>query len=140
MVDLHNHILPGVDDGARDLEEAFAMARQAVSVGTRIMAATPHRYRGREQSSPDYVEPRVRRLQQELDRAGIALTIVPGVEIPITPYVLDDLRSGEISPLGGANGRAVLMEPPFSNLPGNLIPSLQALIDGGYQPIVARST
>ena len=47
MIDIHTHILPGIDDGSRSWEESLKMAQMAVDDGTRVMVATPHLYRGR---------------------------------------------------------------------------------------------
>src|SRR5262245_6307403 len=80
MLDLHCHILPGVDDGAADLAEALAMARFYVRDGTTHVTATPHCHRHCRMLRAD-VLPHVARLNAELARAEVPLTVLPGSEI-----------------------------------------------------------
>src|SRR5213076_1212809 len=83
MLDLHCHILPGVDDGAASLEEALAMARFCVRDGITHVAATPH-CNPRIRLLRAQVLPHVAQFNQELARAGVPLTVLPGSEIQIT--------------------------------------------------------
>jgi protein-tyrosine phosphatase len=83
MLDLHCHILPGVDDGARSLDEALAMARFCVRDGITHIAATPHCNRTCRLLRADIL-PHVVRLNAELARAGIPLAVLPGSEIQVT--------------------------------------------------------
>jgi protein-tyrosine phosphatase len=138
MVDLHNHILPGVDDGARDLDDALTMARQAVAQGTSIMAATPHRYYQSSEMHGSVVEDAVHRLQRSLDRHQIPLRIVAGIELPMKPDTLDLLRDGRLIPIGGHRGKFVLIEPPFNNIPPTAIPLLEGIQSLRMTPIVAH--
>ncbi|NMA45860.1 MAG: hypothetical protein GX945_04795 [Lentisphaerae bacterium] len=80
MIDMHSHILPGLDDGAKDMAEALAMAELAVAGGVTIMVATPHGL-----SSPFNVtaaarDVALRELREELQRHSIALELLPGME------------------------------------------------------------
>ena len=138
MVDLHNHILPGVDDGARDLEEALTMARQAVAVGTTIMAATPHRlHAGHEQLRP-MIEAGVAELQGNLDRRTIPLRLVAGIELPMRLDSAEKLQAGELIPLGGRDGKYVLIEPPFDRIPALALTVLESILDLGMIPLIAH--
>jgi protein-tyrosine phosphatase len=83
MLDLHCHILPGVDDGAASLDEALAMARFCVRDGITHVVATPHSNRTCRLLRLD-VLPHVARLNEELAKAGIGLVILPGSEIQVT--------------------------------------------------------
>ena len=83
MIDLHCHILPGVDDGAADLDEALAMARFCVADGITHVVATPHCHRHCRTLRAD-VLPRVARLNEELAAAGVPLAVLPGAEIQVT--------------------------------------------------------
>ena len=138
FVDIHNHILPSVDDGARSVAEALEMARQAVSVGTDTMVATPHRgwFLGRP-AHPEAVREHVAGLQESLNRAHIPLRVVPGVEIKMAPRVADDLVSGEAGTLGDA-GRWALIEPPFDRIPPGGLDSLRKVTEAGFQIILAH--
>jgi hypothetical protein len=82
VIDLHTHILPGVDDGARTLEDALDMARAFVADGVTTIAATPH-VRDDYPTSPDVMERGLDALHQALDGEGIPLTILPGAELAV---------------------------------------------------------
>src|SRR5215472_19250230 len=83
MLDLHCHILPGLDDGAASLEEALAMARFCVQDGITHITATPHCHRHLRLLRADIL-PQVSRLNEALQQAAIPLTILPGSEIQVT--------------------------------------------------------
>lgn len=76
MIDLHCHMLPGIDDGAADLEMALAMARMAVEGGVSRQACTPHIYPGMYENTGDGIRDAIVKLQAELDRHGIALQLM----------------------------------------------------------------
>jgi len=138
MIDLHNHILPCVDDGARDINEALTMARQAVSQGTTIMAATPHRFHIGKEQVGEFIEKAVAALQVCLDNHEIPLKIVPGVEASMRPDTAEKIRSGSIIPLGGRGGTHVLIEPPFDRIPGIAFSILDSIMDLGLTPLIAH--
>jgi protein-tyrosine phosphatase len=83
VFDLHCHILPGVDDGAASLDEALAMARFCVQDGITYVAATPHCHRHLQLLRADIL-PHVVRFNEELAKAGLPLTVLPGSEIQVT--------------------------------------------------------
>src|SRR5262249_22256277 len=83
MLDLHCHILPGVDDGAASLEEALALARLLVRDGITHVVATPHCHRHCRLLRRDIL-PHVARLNEALTRAGVPLAVLPGSEIQVT--------------------------------------------------------
>jgi protein-tyrosine phosphatase len=136
MIDIHNHILPAWDDGPKTLAETFQMARQAVAGGTTVMVASPHRSWDGTFSHTSRVLERVQQLNDELALEGIPLEIVPGVEIPISLEMMDEVESGQLRPLG--SGRHLLVEPPFPNLPDTLIPAVANVFKRGYSAVLAH--
>ena len=101
MTDIHCHILPGVDDGAEDLEESLAMAVQAVHSGLRNIIATPH-FQGRPgelEKLPEFSR-RLDRLKQALMLEKIPLGIHPGAEILCLPETVELARRGQLPTLG----------------------------------------
>jgi protein-tyrosine phosphatase len=138
MIDLHNHILPGIDDGAHDLEEALTMARQAVGVGTTVMAATPHRFAYGHEITASIVFEHVEELQRNLDEHQIPLRIVPGIELGMRPDLAEALANGTVMPLGGRDGKYALIEPPFDRIPGTALPALESVLALGLTPILAH--
>ena len=89
MIDLHSHILPGVDDGAADLATALAMARMAVDDGIEVMACTPHFLPGHYDNTAEDIRLRVAALNQRLIEEDINLALVVGADAHICPNFLD---------------------------------------------------
>lgn len=110
MIDLHCHVLPGVDDGPRALTDALALARVAASAGTTTLVATPHINR-HWPLDPLEVPARVAALQEQLDANGIALELRAGGEIAIPR--LPELSSDELDALRLGGGPYVLLECPL---------------------------
>ncbi|MGO8672130.1 MAG: tyrosine-protein phosphatase [Capsulimonadaceae bacterium] len=138
FVDIHNHILPGVDDGALDVHYALEMARRAVAGGTEIMVATPHRCVWQRPDAPaNWVRAHVRALQRRLKDAKIPLKVVPGVEIPVGPGLAEALAAGRLVTLGDT-GRWALIEPPFDEIPVNALDHLQDVVDAGIGVVLAH--
>lgn len=137
MIDLHNHILPGVDDGAADLAESVAIARQFAAEGVVRIAATPH---NNTESGPRIdaaaVREKVQSLRLELEREQVGLTVEPGQEIFLTPHTSALLAEGAACALG--DGKSVLVEVPFETRPTYLEEALFRLQLAGYQPILAH--
>lgn len=134
MIDLHSHILPGVDDGSPDMETSLEMARQSIAAGVHTMVATPH-VNERYPVDPLEIGEHVGRLNLALARAGIALAVLPGAEVAHT-------RAGELSDaqlrascLGQLS--AILVESPYTAVPffDELIFELQLR---GLRPVLAH--
>ncbi|MCB0191001.1 MAG: capsular biosynthesis protein [Anaerolineae bacterium] len=135
IVDIHTHILPGVDDGAADYSEALEMARMAVADGTTHLFATPH-HRDCTPLTRTEVADRVAKLQDKLDKANIPLTVIPGHEVRLYNDMLDDWAKELAGPLG--NSRYVLAEPLFHHYDKHTNAMLFELFDRGYIPIMAH--
>ena len=84
MIDLHCHILPGVDDGAENIEASIAMAEQAVSQGITHILCTPHHNNGKYTNPKSEVISLVASLQAELDKRKLPLTVLEGQEVRIS--------------------------------------------------------
>jgi protein-tyrosine phosphatase len=106
MVDLHCHILPNIDDGARDLSVSIEMAKAFIGDGVTVVACTPHILPGLYHNSGAQIRQATGRLQQTLNREGISLQLVTGADNHIVPDFVAQLRSGHLLPL--ANTRYVL--------------------------------
>jgi len=111
FVDIHCHLLPGIDDGARDEEAALAMARMAVADGIRTTIVTPHQQGNYASNRGDDIRRRTAELQQSLNRAQIPLTVLPGADVRIEDGMLERLASGEVLSLAD-HRRHVLLELP----------------------------
>jgi protein-tyrosine phosphatase len=116
VIDLHSHLLPGLDDGSPDLEAAVALAREAVAGGVTVMAATPHLRADFPAVRVNELEAHVRALQAALDAAGVGLRVVSGGEVDVLwaqSASDEDLRHASY---GGA-GTDLLVETPYGELP-----------------------
>ena len=109
--DIHCHLLPGIDDGARDLTASLAMAQMAVADGTQTIIVTPHQLGNFAHNRGDDIRARTAALQSELDAAGIPLTILPGGDVRIEEGMVAGLLAGDVMTLGD-HGRHVLLELP----------------------------
>ncbi len=85
MIDLHCHILPGIDDGASDSSVSLAMARAMVAQGVTDVACTPHILPGLYHNSGPAIREATQRLQELLDQEGISLRLVTGADVHMTP-------------------------------------------------------
>jgi len=111
FVDIHCHLLPGVDDGSTDWETTLAMAQMAVEDGTQTIIVTPHQLGNFAHNRGDDIRRRTQELQQVLEQNGIPLQVLPGGDVRIEEGMLDQLASGEVLSLGDWRSH-VLLELP----------------------------
>lgn len=130
MIDLHCHILPGMDDGAFEIQDSIEMARIAAKDGIKKIVATPHV--SDDHYSMQSIMERTSRLNQELIRHGIAVDILPGAEINalmpasiVNAYTINQTRYA-------------LIEFPFNYLPLNANEIIFELLITGLKPIIAH--
>lgn len=136
MIDLHCHMLPGIDDGAPDLDTALAMARMAVEDGIVTTACTPHILPGVYNNTADGIEAAVEAFAAELAVARIPLHVITGADVHVAPDLAEGLRSGGIPTI--ANSRYFLFEPPDHVLPPHMGQFTFGLIAAGYIPILTH--
>ena len=136
MIDLHCHILPGIDDGAADLSVSLDMARASVADGVTDLACTPHILPGLYPNTGPQIRQATQQLQHALDHYGIPLRLVAGADNHIVPDFVPGLRSGHLLSLGDT--RYVLVEPPHHVLPPRLDDLFFGLIAAGYVPILTH--
>ena len=137
MIDLHTHVLPGIDDGPDEMVGSVALADAAANAGTRTLVATPH-------VREDHPRVRVARIQEDAARVnrivrdyGIDLFVVPGAEVSLSSAVAledDELR---LATLGG-NGRDLLIETPYDELPGVFEDLLRGVVARGFRVTLAH--
>src|SRR4051794_21368002 len=135
MIDLHVHVLPGVDDGARTLEDSLAMAREAAADGVRVLAATPH-VRADYPTRPDELERLVDELRAAVVREGIGVDVVRGAELALAET--DRLADGDLRRLALGGGDTLLVEFPYRGWPLELETQLFALHTRGFRTLLAH--
>ncbi len=136
MIDLHCHLLPGIDDGAPDLATSLAMARIAVHDGITVMACTPHIYPGMYENTGPAIRQAVAELQIRLNEAGIPLRLTHGADTHIAPDLVAKLRSGQAPSLH--DSRYFLLEPPHHVAPPRLEETVFNLLTAGYIPVITH--
>jgi len=137
MLDLHNHILPGLDDGPDDWWESLEMARLAVADGIRGVVCTPHWVAGFYENSRDQVLKTVAVFRQKLLEQKISLEVYPGCELHADLTLLQRVKRRELLTLNDS-GRYVLLEFPYETLPDNSEILLWDLLTHDIVPVVAH--
>ena len=136
MIDIHCHILPGLDDGPSNMDKAVAMALAAVLSGTSRIIATPHFNDGVFEVTPKMVKASVGVFTGVLEEKKIDLKVLPGGEIRISPDTCSLLDQGELLPLG--NSRHYLFELPDIFIKDGIIEMLRQLRQREVIPIIAH--
>ena len=135
MIDLHSHILPGLDDGPATMEGSLELARAAVAAGTRTILATPHIHHD-PRIDPALIAAGIDALRAALAAAEIPLEVLPGGEIAISR--LSDLDDDMLRALALGGGPYVLVESPFSPAVGDFEPMVLDLHARGHRVLLAH--
>lgn len=139
MIDIHCHLLPGIDDGARDMDQALSMARVAYDNGIRFSIVTPHIHPGRYENSALNITRSWGLFKAELARAHISLSLGMAAEVRLSPEILPLIERDEIPFLGELDGyRVMLLEFPHSHIPPGAEQLVKRLLDLKVRPIIAH--
>ncbi len=111
FVDIHCHLIPGIDDGSQSWEQSRAMAEMARADGVGTIVATPHQLGNYSHNHGRDVRNNTAELQRQLDQHAIDLQVLPGADVRIEDSMIERLRSGEVLTLAD-QGRHVLLELP----------------------------
>lgn len=137
LIDLHAHVLPGLDDGARDIEEAVGLARAAAAQGTRVLAATPHMRADHPTVHVAELAERTSALSEALAAAEIDLELVVGGEVDLdwagdaSDEALDLVSYGQ-------RGKDLLLEVPYGPLAPDFEERLDAVRARGFRLLLAH--
>ncbi|MDO5674093.1 MAG: hypothetical protein Q4G66_04130 [bacterium] len=138
LVDIHCHILPGLDDGPSTVDESIKMAQMYASQGVHHVIATPHFINGTAwANSAEMVVQSVQKLQATLNKNRINLIVHPGMEIACSFRMPDLFAQGILLPLGG-KGNIFLLEPSFHGTQEELVASVQFMLRNELVPIIAH--
>ncbi|MCQ6274665.1 tyrosine protein phosphatase [Bacillus sp. V3B] len=137
MIDIHCHILPGIDDGAKNIEDSMLMAKEAVREGIHTIIATPHHKNNQYENEKRAILEHVSHLNKYLENEGIPLTILPGQENRIYGEIITDyLSGGKILPL--AESSYLFIEFPSGSVPRYAERLLYELQTEGLIPIIVH--
>lgn len=135
-VDIHCHILPGIDDGAQFIDESLALAKEAIANGITDIVATPHLNQSLFPFSMEACEKSLSRLREALKAEGLPIEVHFGAEVKADPSILEGLKAKTVPTLGSS--KYVLIELPFEIIPPfarELVFEIQLL---GLKPILAH--
>jgi len=136
MIDLHCHLLPGIDDGSPNLDTTLEMARIAVDDGISTIFCTPHIYPGLYDNRGPDIKRRVDALRLVLGDQSIKLSLNFGADVHLVPEVLEGLSTGRIPTLGGS--RYLLLEPAHTVRPPRFLESVFAPQARGFVPVITH--
>jgi protein-tyrosine phosphatase len=142
VIDLHAHILPGIDDGPRTMETALEMARLAVADGITTMVATPHLFRRKsvefnDLNHPDKIRQAVTRLNERLAEEQIELTVLPGCEVPLFIDIIKFFDDQKILTINDTE-RYICLEMPDTVIPPATDNIIFELHSRGITPIITH--
>ncbi|WP_203248021.1 tyrosine-protein phosphatase [Sporosarcina beigongshangi] len=136
VIDIHNHILPGIDDGPQTEDEAIELVKNAAAVGITHIIATPHHRNGKFNNNTSNIQYLVNKLNQQLSSQGIPVTILEGMEIQLYENLLNELTDS-LLPLAGSK-KYMLIELPKNHIPHFTAPIFFEMQLRGYIPIIAH--
>ncbi|PAD67848.1 tyrosine protein phosphatase [Bacillus sp. 7586-K] len=136
MIDIHSHILPGIDDGAQTVEDSINMAKLAVEEGITKIIATPHHQNGKYINKKQNIIERVSELNVVLQKENIPLEVLPGQETRIYGELIEDINKGDILPLNQTN--YLFIELPSGHIPRYTEQLLFDVQLKGFTPIIVH--
>lgn len=137
VVDLHCHILPGIDDGSKDWETSLKLAQDAVDDGITHALCTPHTLNGRYLNHKADVIKLTEEFQDKIDQAGIPLTVFPGHEVRLSGGLLEALDNDDIL-FCDEDGQYMLLELPSNEVPHYTKNMVFQLQQKGITPIIVH--
>ncbi|MFD1020253.1 tyrosine-protein phosphatase [Thalassobacillus hwangdonensis] len=137
MIDLHCHILPGVDDGANSMKDSLEMAKKAVDEGIDTIVATPHHANRMYENPRMHILEKVEELNHYLGIEGLPLKVLPGQEIRLTGEMMEQMDLDELLPVNESSGY-VFVELPPEQVPTYTKQMLYDLQLAGYKPVIVH--
>lgn len=137
LVDIHCHILPGIDDGSKDWDTSIKLAKAAVKDGVTHAICTPHTLNGRYTNHKDDVVWLTDLYQQKLDEAKIPLTVFPGQEVRLSGDLIDALDNDDIL-FCDEDGTYMLLEFPSEDVPTYAQDTIFKIMQRGVTPIIVH--
>lgn len=134
-VDMHSHLIPGVDDGAQTMDHAIGMILRFKDLGYRKLITTPHIMSDHYKNTPEIINQGLEQLKSELDQMKIDIEVEAAAEYYTDEFFMDKIDEGQLLTFGSNN---VLFEFSFSAKPRQVNEAIFALKNNGYQPVLAH--
>jgi protein-tyrosine phosphatase len=139
MIDIHSHILPGIDDGAKSLDEALEMLRIAIDQGVTTQVLTPHIHIGRFNNTKQHIEQEFIKFQEQVDSANLPIKLLLGAELRIGPEIMQLITTGNVPWLGEfQNNKTFLLEFPRTEVPFGSDNLVKWLLSKNCLPIIVH--
>lgn len=136
MIDIHCHILPGLDDGPESLDEALEMCRRAAADGVKTIVATPHFMPGTYECADSYILDAAAALKKAIKKEGLGIGIVTGAEVAVSPEMQTCIKPGGYLTIN--NSRYFLAEFHPLSVPSRWEAFLLSFLGAGMRPIIAH--
>lgn len=136
MIDIHSHIIPGVDDGSRSIEETMNLLKEAEKAGVKKIVFTPHYYKEMYEVSSKINSTMLEKIKECIELQNINVEVFLGNEIFILRDVMELIKENTVSSIN--SGKYVLIELPMQRKPDNLDNIILDIISKGYLPIIAH--
>ncbi|MBK6444672.1 MAG: capsular biosynthesis protein [Bacteroidetes bacterium] len=135
VTDIHSHLIPGIDDGVKDLDESLAMIRGFSALGYQKLVTTPHIMSDFYKNTPEIILGGLERVQEAIQKAGIPITIDAAAEYYLDEVLLKKIQTEKLLTIGG---KYLLFEISYVNPPDNLYNVIFEMNVKGYKPILAH--
>lgn len=135
-VDMHSHLIPGIDDGSKTMEESLQLIKRLSDFGLRKIITTPHIMSEYYKNTPEIINMGLEDLRKSVLAEGISIEIEAAAEYYLDEIFLEKIKEGE--PLLTFGNRNVLVETGFINKPQMLLEIMFQLEMAGYRPILAH--
>lgn len=136
MIDMHTHLLFGVDDGPKTIEETLVLVKKAESEGITELICTSHACHPQYDAQRSEVLSQTTLLKDVIKEAGLDVQLHPGQEVRLTEDIIEKLDSNQLVTL--ANSRYLLLELPSQTIPSYTVPIIHALLEREIIPIIAH--
>ena len=136
IIDMHCHVLPGVDDGPATMADSIAVLREVVRQGVDTMVVTPHFHPGRYKVYASQVTDVLGQLREEAAREGLRIRLIPGQECYFYSGLMRELEAGRVLTMGGTSHVLVEFDPDV--LYSVIQQAVRDVSYGGYRPIIAH--
>lgn len=139
MIDLHCHLLPGIDDGPKDLDTSLAMCRHAIESGITHAVVTPHITPGRYDNTIESITAAYSNFKKKLAEAEIPIALGMAAEVRLDPVIMDLVRNHTMPYLGEhEDHKLILLEFPHDRIPPGSLELVTWLLNNGVRPVIAH--
>lgn len=135
LVDMHSHLIPGIDDGSESMDHTIGMLLRFEELGYKKLITTPHIMSDHYKNTPEIILSGLSDVKKEIEKHNIDIELQAAAEYYTDEFFMDKIEEGNLLPFGKNN---VLFEFSFSAKPIQVNEAIFALKNNGYQPVLAH--